>query len=45
MFDTTKPIVDATNSEGDVVKLLQAHGMVPTEGSELKYRSVKKSHY
>ena len=36
--DTSKPIVDATNSEVDVVKLLQAYGMVPTEGSELKHR-------
>ena len=40
--DTSKPIVDATNSEIDVVKLLQAYGMVPTEGSELKHR--RKSH-
>ena len=32
MSDTSKPIVDATNSEVDVVKLLQAYGMVPTEG-------------
>ena len=32
----------ATNSEVDVVKLLQAYGMVPTEGSELKHRRVKK---
>ena len=42
MSDTSKPIVDATNSEVDVVKLLQACGMVPTEGSELKHRRVKK---
>ena len=40
--DTSKPIVDATNSEVDVVKLLQAYGMVPTKGSELKHRRVKK---
>ena len=33
--DTSKPIVDATKV--DIVKLLQAHGMVPTEGSELKH--------
>ena len=39
--DTSKPIVDATNSEVDVVKLLQAYGMVPTEGSELKHRRKK----
>ena len=42
MSDTSKPIVDATNSKVDVVKLLQAYGMVPTEGSELKHRRVKK---
>ena len=40
--DTSKPIVDATNSEVDVAKLLQAYGMVPTEGSELKHRRLKK---
>ena len=40
--DTSKPIVDATNSEVDVIKLLQACGMVPTEGSELKHRRMKK---
>ena len=40
--DTSKPIIDATNPEVDVVKLLQAYGMVPTEGSELKHRKVKK---
>ena len=34
MSDTSKPIVDTTNSEVDVVKLLQAYGMVPTEESE-----------
>ena len=39
--DTSKPIVDATNSEVNVVKLLQAYGMVPTEGSELKHRRKK----
>ena len=31
-------MVDSTNSEVDVVKLLQAYGMVPTDGSELKCR-------
>ena len=41
MSDTSKPIVDATNSEVDVVKLLQAYGMVPTEGSKLKHRRKK----
>ena len=41
-FDTSKPIVDATNSKVDVVKLLQANGMVPTEGSELKHRRTKR---
>ena len=39
--DTSKPVVDATNSEVDVIKLLQAYGMVPTEGSELKHRRKK----
>ena len=39
--DTSKPIVDASNSKLDVVKLLQAYGMVPTEGSELKHRRKK----
>ena len=34
-------MVDATNSEVDV-KLLQACGMVPTDGSELKHRRPKK---
>ena len=38
MSDTSKHIVDTTNSEVDVVKLLQAYGMVPSEGSELKHR-------
>ena len=42
MLDTSKPIIDATNSVVDVVKLLQAYGMVPTEGSELKHRKIKK---
>ena len=37
---TSKSIVDSTNSEVDV-KLLQAYGMVPTEGSELKHRRKK----
>ena len=41
--DTSKPIADATNSEVDVVKLLQAYGMVPTEGPELKHRRTKKA--
>ena len=36
--DTSKPIVDATNSDVDIVRLLQVYGMVPTEGSELKHR-------
>ena len=40
--DTSKPIVDTTNSKVDVIKLLQAYGMVPTEGSELKHRRTKK---
>ena len=40
--DTSKPIVDATNSEVDIVKLLQAYGNIPTEGLELKHRKVKK---
>ena len=39
--DTSKPIVDATNSDVDIVRLLQAYGMVPTEGSELKHRRKK----
>ena len=42
MSDTSKPIIDATNPEVDVVKLLQAYGMVPTDGSELKHRKVNK---
>ena len=40
--DTSKPIADATNSEVDVVKLLQTYGMVPTEGLGLKHRRPKK---
>ena len=36
--DTSKPIIDSTNSKVDVVKLLQAYGMVFTDGSELKRR-------
>ena len=40
--DTSKPIFDATNPEVDVVELLQAYGMVPIEGSDLKHRKVKK---
>ena len=40
--DTSKPIVDTINSEVDVVKLLQAYGMVPTDRSELKHRRTKK---
>ena len=39
--DTSKPIADATNSDGDIIRLLQAYGMVPTEGSELKHRRKK----
>ena len=39
--DSSKPIADATNSEVDIVKLLQAYGMVPTEGLELKHRRNK----
>ena len=39
--DTSKPIVDATNSDVDIIRLLQAYGMVPTEGSELKHRRKK----
>ena len=39
--DTSKPIVDATNSDVDIVRLLQAYGTVPTEGSELKHRRKK----
>ena len=42
MSDTSKPIIYVTNSEVDVVKLLQAYGMVPIEGSELKHRKIKK---
>ena len=42
MADTSKPIIDATNSEVDVVKLLQAYGVVPTEGSQLKHWRPKK---
>ena len=42
MSDTSKPIIDVTNSEVDVVKLLQAYGMVPTEGLELKHRRTNK---
>ena len=38
---TSKPIVDATNSEVDAVKLLQAYGMVRTEVSELRHRRKK----
>ena len=40
--DTSKPTIDATNPEVDVVKLLQAYGMVPTKGLELKHRRPKK---
>ena len=39
--ETSKPTVDASNSEVDVVTLLQAYGMVPTEGCELKHRKKK----
>ena len=39
--DTSKPTVDSTNSEADIIKLLQAYGMVSTEESELKHRRKK----
>ena len=39
--DASKPIVNATNSDVDIIRLLQACGMVPTEGSELKHRRKK----
>ena len=38
--DTSKPIVDSANSEVDVVELLQACGMVLTDGVELKRRKL-----
>ena len=41
--DTSKPRVDTTNSEVDIIKLLQAYGMVPTDGSKLKQRRTKKA--
>ena len=41
--DASKPIVDATDSEVDIIRLLQAYGMVPTEGSELKHRRKKEA--
>ena len=40
--DTSKPIVDTTNSEVDVVKLLQAYGMVNSDRSELRHRKVRQ---
>ena len=40
--DTSKHIIDSTNSEVNVVKLLQAYCMVNSEGSELRYRKVKQ---
>ena len=40
--DTSRLIVDSTSSEVDVVKLLQAYGMVSSEGSELRHRKVKQ---
>ena len=40
--DTSKPIADTTNSEVDVVKLLQACGMVSSEGSEFRHRKVRQ---
>ena len=40
--DTSKPIADTTNSEVDVVKLLQAYGMVNSNGSGLRHRKVKQ---
>ena len=39
--NTSKPIADTTNSEVDVVKLLQVYGMVNSEGSELRRRKVR----
>ena len=43
--DTSKPIIDATNSEVDIIKLLQAYGMVPTEGSEHRRKKVATDEY
>ena len=40
--DTSKPIADTTNSEVDVVKLLQAYGMVNSDRSGLRHRKVKQ---
>ena len=40
--DTSKPITDTTNSDVDVVKLLQAYGMVNSEGSELRHRKCSR---
>ena len=39
--DTSKPKVDSTNSEVDIIELLQAYAMVPTDGFELKQRRKK----
>ena len=40
MQDTSKPIADTTNSEVDVVKLLQAYGVINSDGSELTLPSL-----
>ena len=40
--DISKPIADTTNSEVDVVKLLQAYGMVNSNSSGLRHRKVKQ---
>ena len=40
--DTSKPIADTTNLEVDMVKLLQAYGMVNSDGSGLRHRKVKQ---
>ena len=40
--DTSKPIADTTNLEVDVVKLLQAYGMVNSDRSGLRHRKVKQ---
>ena len=39
--DTSKPIVDATNYDVNIIRLQHAYGMVPIEGSELKHRRKK----
>ena len=40
--DTLKPIADTTNLEVNVVKLLQAYGMVNSDRSGLRHRKVKQ---